>query len=77
MTADTAKCAGNGCTLRDYCDRFVRDAVDGQTWVLPEWRSFRIPQRLAGGVAYAAECQNFVKIKVQPHGGAVEEGDGA
>lgn len=38
MTADTAKCAGNCCPIRETCDRFVRPAVDRQTWFIPSFR---------------------------------------
>lgn len=72
MTADTAKCAGNGCPIRESCDRFMRPAVDRQTWLVPTWREFteHEGQRLS-------RCMDHVPARVQPHGGAVEEGDGA
>lgn len=70
MTADIAKCAGNGCPIRETCDRFVRPAVDRQTWLEPTW----LPGIRVGGF-YA--CMDHMEIPVQPHGGAGEEGDGA
>lgn len=73
---DFAKCAGNGCTLRDGCDRFVRPAVDRQEWLEPTWQSVWD----FGGFATFMRCVDMLPIlpePVEPHGGAHEEGDGA
>lgn len=72
MTADTAKCAGNSCPIREQCQRFVVPAVDGQEWLVPTWREFtgHAGQRLS-------RCMDRVPLAVQPHGGAIEEVDGA
>lgn len=72
MTASTAKCAGNSCPIRETCDRFVRPAVDRQTWLEPRW------EKVLVGTPYEFyACPDRVEIPVQPHGGAGEEGDGA
>ena len=73
---DNAKCAGNGCTLRDGCDRFVRPAIDRQEWIEPTWQSVWD----FAGIATFMRCVDIVPIlpePVDPHGGAREEGDGA
>ena len=74
--SDIAKCAGNGCPIRERCDRFVRPAVDGQAWCVPTLR--RVDRETA--IALGGEwwvCDGFVPATVRAHGGAVEEGDGA
>lgn len=78
MTADTAKCAGNGCPIRESCDRFVRPAVDRQTWMEPKWE-WRVEPKHASYPARWNPCQcvDWLPAMVQPHGGAREEGDGA
>lgn len=71
---DNAKCAGNGCELRDGCDRFVRPAVDRQEWIEPTWQSVWN----FAGIATFMRCIDMLPIvnePVQPHGGASEEGD--
>lgn len=76
MTAAIAKCAGNGCPIRESCDRFVRPAVDGQAWYVPTFR--RVDRETA--ILLCGEwwvCDGFVPATLQPHGGAGEEGDGA
>lgn len=76
MTADIAKCTGIHCPMRDRCDRFVRPAVDGDSWYVPSFR--RVDRETAimlGGEWWV--CDGFVPARVQPHGGAVEEGDEA
>lgn len=80
MTADTAKCAGNGCPIRESCDRFVRPAVDRQTWLEPTWAE--VPPTTEGLLAHLKinrwyVCNDRLAIEVKAHGGAVEEGDGA
>lgn len=73
MTAP-AKCAGVSCPIRETCDRFVRPAVDGQTWIEPSWW----PVFDFAGLAMFMRCLNMAPIlpdPVQPHGGAPEEGD--
>lgn len=73
---DNAKCAGNGCDLRDGCDRFVRPAVDRQEWLEPTWR----PVFDFGRCVTFMRCVDMLPIvadPVEPHGGASEEGDGA
>ena len=66
---DIAKCMGHGCHLRDGCDRFVRPAVDRQTWVEPEWLTAAIIQGQRVDV-----CRNFVQA---PEREVVDGGDGA
>lgn len=71
---DNAKCMGNGCDLRDGCDRFVRPAVDRQEWIEPTWQSVWN----FAGIATFMRCVDIVPIlpdPVEPHGGASEEGD--
>lgn len=72
---DNAKCAGNGCPVRETCDRFVRPAVDGQAWGEPTWE----PAWNSSGMVKV--CVDWMPVPkkgpVQPHGGAREEGDGA
>ena len=73
---DNAKCAGNGCNLRDGCDHFVRPAVDRQEWIEPTWQSVWD----FGGFAKFMRCVDMLPIMpepVEPHGGAREECDGA
>jgi len=70
---DNAKCAGNGCPVRETCDRFVRPAVDGQEWGEPSVL-FRRTQGLWPSRAEMI-CLDHVPLPVQPHGGASEEGD--
>jgi hypothetical protein len=74
-----AKCAGNGCPIRETCDRFVRPAVDRQTWLEPTWQKVMPSWGGVFGAKWGGfyACMDRVEIAVQPHGGAVEEGDGA
>lgn len=76
MTADTAKCSGTGCPIRERCHRFVVPDSDRQSWYVPSFR--RVDRETA--IVLDGEwwvCDGFVPAKVQPHGGAGEEGDGA
>jgi hypothetical protein len=76
MTADIAKCAGNSCPIREQCQRFVAPAAERQAWFVPSWK--RVDRETA--IALGGEwwvCDGFVPARVQPHGGAGEEGDGA
>lgn len=76
MIRDNAKCMGNGCNIREACDRFVRPAVDRQEWIEPTWQSVWN----FAGLAEFMRCVDMVPIvaePVEPHGGASEEVDGA
>lgn len=70
---DNAKCAGAGCSIREGCDRFVRPAVDRQEWVEPDWTMGVVI--VDGERFWTARCSNHRPLRVQPHGGASEEGD--
>lgn len=78
---DNAKCAGNGCPVRETCDRFVRPAVDGQSWLEPRWRSLPSSLLAYPHSASLTSCMDWEPARVigtvQPHGGASEEIDGA
>jgi hypothetical protein len=79
--SDIAKCAGNGCPIRESCDRFVRPAVDRQTWLEPRWCSLPSPCWGYPQTYSMTSCMDWEPLPelepFQPHGGAVEEGDGA
>lgn len=74
---DVAKCAGHKCTLRDGCDRFVRPAVDRQEWLVPTWEADDEGVESPFWSLGKWRCVDMVTLAVQPHGGAIEEGDGA
>ena len=79
--SDVAKCAGTGCKVRDYCDRFVRPVVDGQTWIEPRWCSLPSGRWDYPRTASCMSCMDWKPLPkldaVPAHGGASEEGDGA
>lgn len=68
--SDFSKCAGNGCNIRESCDRFVRPAVDRQTWLEPTIRTVKVTDDV-----WVKVCRSRVPLPAPPHGGAVEEGD--
>ena len=82
MTSDTAKCAGNGCPIRETCYRFVRPAGDRQVWIEPRWCGLKSPRwGYPQPACSAMSCMDWEPIPdqqpVDVHGGAAEEGDGA
>jgi hypothetical protein len=81
MTVDTAKCAGNGCPIRESCDRFVRPAVDRQEWIEPRWCGLPSGRWGYPHTYSRTSCMDWEPLPelepIQTHGGAAEEVDGA